>query len=175
MKYFLDEEFLDDDSEEGGEGASFYRAFDGDTLEFQDSEDSGEGKNGQEEEEVVDNPTFETSKIKRKAGIFETSGTQYTPPSSQNLCVFTALARFREPKTNKKERVRFTLKAQALFCQWFEEMFPEKIVFANKFNVYNKDFPGLKPSELPAFEKMFNVRVELYRRVHINTTKGKKI
>ena len=134
-----------------------------------DSQEEGEGENEQGEEEEED-PTFETSQIKRKAGIFETCGTRNTPPSSQNLCVFTALAKSREPKSGKWDR--FTSKAQDLFCQWFEEMFPEKKVSANRFKVYNKDFPGLKPSQLPAFEKKFNVRVELYRRIDVNTTQG---
>lgn len=109
----------------------------------------------------------------QKAGLFITSDTKYTPASSTNLCVFTALAKTRDHSEQAYTK-RFTTKSKELFCSWFEEMHPEKKVFANKFAVYNKDFDGITPSQLPAFEKFFDVRVELYRRIVVNTTKGNK-
>ena len=109
----------------------------------------------------------------QKAGLFITSDTKYTPASSTNLCVFTALAKTRDH--SKQKYPKFTKKSKELFCSWFEEMHPEKKVFSPiKFTVYNKDFDGITPSQLPAFEKFFDVRVELYRRIVVNTTKGNK-
>ena len=109
----------------------------------------------------------------QRAGLFITSDTQYTPASSTNLCVFTALAKTRDDREQAYTK-RLTKKSRELFCSWFEEMYPEKKVHANKFSVYNKDFDGITPSQLPAFEKFFDVRVELYRRIIVNTTKGNK-
>ena len=131
------------------------------------AEDVADSEKLQDEEEATNKTP------NQKAGLFITSDTKYTPASSTNLCVFTALAKTRDDREQAYTK-RFTTKSKELFCSWFEEMHPEKKVHANKFSVYNKDFDGITPSQLPAFEKFFDVRVELYRRIVVNTTKGNK-
>ena len=138
----------------------------GEVEEGDGAEDVADSEKLQDEEEAANKTP------NQKAGLFITSDTKYTPASSTNLCVFTALAKTRDH--SKQKYPRFTTKSKELFCSWFEEMYPEKKVHANKFSVYNKDFDGITPSQLPAFEKFFDVRVELYRRIVVNTTKGNK-
>ena len=127
-------------------------------------------RNATEPENEVNSGTSQVEDRETLSGLFKTADSRTTPSSNVNLCIFTALAKLREKSNGTK---KFTQKSKDLFCLWFEEIYPDKKVHCNKFITYNKNFQGLTPKQLPSFEKFFDVRVELYRKVIVQTAKGR--
>ena len=167
-----DNDFIDDQSDIF-EGPEFYYGVDnGDVgVVLSDIEDEANDIASGFEDEASDIASTETKKKKENkkcSGYFKTADTRETPTSNTNLCIFTALAKFRNPE----HKGRLVKQAQDLFVEWYEEIYPQHKVLVNKFLTYNVGFPGITPKLLPTFEKKFNVGVELYRKSLVQTVNG---
>lgn len=118
-------------------------------------------------------PNIFSSKCVFSTSVHNYSDTKYklVPLNKENLCLFTALAKFKFPK-----QLRLTKISKKLFLEWKKKQ--NKTVFdwsafsisdisIKGYNKAHKGFRGIRESELLSFEEYFGVRLHFFTKEYI--------